>query len=82
MEATESTNDIVARQLETELRLIEGAIGMVSAGGSPSVLVAGLQLGEQILEPSRRMAAEAGVRVVPLWTSDETLFDIRIEAMP
>ncbi|MHB8893212.1 MAG: hypothetical protein ACYC65_14345 [Candidatus Limnocylindrales bacterium] len=81
MEAIEEPAGILARKLEGELRLIEGAILMVARKGAPRVLVAGLQLGGQVLEPAQRLAAAAGVRLVPLWTSDETLFDIRVEAL-
>ncbi len=73
--------DTVRRRLAHELRLIHEAILMVAAGGAPSVLVAGLQLGDAILEPAQRLALEAGVRLVPLWTTDEQHLDIRVEAI-
>ena len=43
------------------------------------MVLGGLLFGEAILEAARRMAAEAGVRVVPLWTADEVGADLAIE---
>jgi hypothetical protein len=82
MQETNESEDAVRRRLDSELRLVHEAILMVSAGGAPSVLVAGLRLGGAVLDPARRMALEAGVRLVPLWTTDEQHVDIRIEAIP
>jgi hypothetical protein len=81
MGATEQPAEILAHRLEGEVRLVEGAILLVAGKGAPSVLVAGLKLGEQVLAPAQRLAADVGVRLVPLWTSDETLLDIRVEAI-
>jgi hypothetical protein len=68
-----------ARTLEREMRLVREAIAVVADGVSPRVTVAGLRLGEQLLDPGRRLAAEAGVRLVPLWHADEAGVDIAIE---
>jgi hypothetical protein len=81
METDDHHADAIDRQLEGELRLVQGAILMVASNGAPEVVVAGLRLAEQVLEPARRLATSAGVRLVPLWTSDETLFDIKVEAV-
>jgi hypothetical protein len=81
MKQTNAADDAVRRRLDHELRLIHEAILMVAAGDAPGVLVAGLQLGDAILEPARRLALEAGVRLVPLWTTDEQHLDIRVEAI-
>lgn len=64
-------NPDVARTLDHELELVRGAIALVAAGGAPRVRLASLRFGEQLLEPARRLAAEAGVRLTPEWTSDE-----------
>jgi hypothetical protein len=69
----------VARTLEREMRLVREAITLVAQGASPRVTVNGLRLGTQLLDPLRRVAADAGVRLVPLWHSDEAGLDIAIE---
>ena len=69
----------VQHQLERELRLVSDAIAMVAGGGSPRVTIAGLSLGDQVLEPARRLARQAGVRIVPQWTADESGVDITVE---
>jgi hypothetical protein len=72
-------NDPVRRTLDLELALIRDAIAMVAAGGSPRVTVASLHFGEQLIGPATTMALRAGVRLVPLWTADETGAAIAIE---
>jgi hypothetical protein len=71
--------DEVARILENEMRLVREAIALVASGVSPRVIVASLRLSAQLLDPGRRLAAEAGVRLVPLWHTDEDGADIAIE---
>ena len=48
-------------------------------GRSPRVVVAGIHFGDQLIEPAREMATDAGVRLVPLWMPDEAGSDIAIE---
>ena len=71
--------DPAARTLEQEMRLVRNAIDMVASGASRRVVVASLQFGEKLVEPARGLAAEAGVRIVPLWTTDESGADIAVE---
>ena len=71
--------DEVARTLEHEMRLVREAIALVASGGAPRVIVASLRLGGQLIDPGRRLAAESGVRLVPLWHADEHGVDIAIE---
>jgi hypothetical protein len=71
----------VLRTLDYELGLIRGAIGLVASGGAPRVRLASLAFGEQLLEPAREMAAAAGVRVVPAWTSDEGGASLTVEPL-
>jgi hypothetical protein len=52
---------------------------MVASGRSRRVVVAGLRLGEALLEPAYAMGAAAGVRIVPLWSADEGGVDIAVE---
>lgn len=70
----------VARTLEHEMRLIREAIELVARRAAPRVTVANLRLSEQLLDPARRLAVEAGVRLVPLWHVDDAGVDIAIEA--
>jgi len=71
--------DVTVLALEHELDLVRSAIAMVAAGGARRVVVAGLHFGDQLVEPARRMALQAGVRVVPLWPLDERGVDIAVE---
>jgi hypothetical protein len=69
----------VGRTLEHEMSLVREAIAMVAGGGSPRVTVGGLRFGEALLLPARGLAAEAGVRLVPLWMPDDAGADIAVE---
>ena len=69
----------VERQLDREIGLVNDAIAMVASGASPRVTVAGLRLGEQVLDPARELARQAGVRIVPHWSVDESGVDIAVE---
>ena len=61
-------------------RLVQEAILLVAGGAAPRAMVAGLRLGDHLLEPARRYAAAAGVRVVPSYTVDEAGLAIIVEA--
>ena len=63
--------DLVPEILEREIRLIREAIALVASGGSPRVILSNIQFGETLLDPAQRLAADAHVRVVPLWRSGE-----------
>jgi len=69
----------VGRTLEHEMNLVRNAVDMVASGRSRRVVVGGLQFGEALLVPARGLAAEAGVRLVPLWMPDDAGADIAIE---
>lgn len=69
----------VGRTLELEMNLVREAIAMVAGGSAPRVTVGGLRFGEALLETARGMAAEAGVRLVPLWMPDDAGADIAVE---
>ncbi len=79
MDAASDTTDPAIRGIEHELDLVRSAIGMVASGGAPRVSLVGLRLGEQLLGQARQMALQAGVRIVPLWRSDEAGLDIAVE---
>ena len=61
------------------MSLVREAIEMVARGASPRVVVGGLQFGEMLLARARGLAAEAGVRLVPLWMPDDAGADIAVE---
>ncbi len=65
--------------IERELATIRGAIDLVAEGSSPRVVLGGLRFAEAILPQARAYAAEAGVRVVPLWLADDAGSDLAIE---
>ena len=69
----------VARVLERELSHLRDAIAMVSGGASSRIVLVGLRFSEALLAQAREMAAEAGVRIVPLWMPDDAGADIAIE---
>lgn len=77
--AGDRTSEVVPATLEHEMRLIQEAIALVASGGAPRVVVAGLRLGDELLHSARRVALEAGVRIVPLWRADEAGLDIAVE---
>ena len=72
-------NDLAPAILEREMQLVREAIAMVAAGAAPRVTVAGIRFGDNILEPARAWALEAGVRITPLWRTDESGVDIAVE---
>ena len=76
---TDRTADVVPATLEHEMRLINEAIALVASGRTRRTVVAGLQLGDQLLPSAQRVADEAGVRLVPLWHADEHGVDIAVE---
>ena len=69
----------VARNLEREMRIVREAIAVVAYGTSPRVIVAGLRMGAELLDDGRRLAAQARVRLLPLWHADGARVDIAIE---
>lgn len=71
--------DRTTRTIDQELDLIRDAISLVASGRSRRVVVASLRFGEQLIEPARRMASQAGVRIEPLWTADDAGADIAVE---
>ena len=77
--STDQSTTPIGRTLEHEMSLVREAIAMVANGSSPRVALGGLRFGEALLEMARELAAEAGVRLVPLWMPDDAGADIAIE---
>jgi hypothetical protein len=71
--------EVVPATLEREMRLVREAIAMVASGASPRVMLVGIRFGETLLDPSRRLALEAGIRVLPVWRLDEAGADLVIQ---
>jgi hypothetical protein len=69
----------IARTLDQEILLVREAIAMVAFGGSPRVIVGGLRFGQELLGPNRAVAAEVGVRLIPLWMPEDAGADIVVE---
>jgi hypothetical protein len=67
----DATGEPVANTLEHEFDLVRSAIALVSSGGAASVSLGSLHFGEQLIEPARKIAAVAHVRVMPIWSADE-----------
>jgi hypothetical protein len=79
--ATGAPDDTDTPMTEGELRLVRQAILMVSAYGTPRVVVAGLRFGSLILERCEVLADEAGVRIVPLPTANGDRLDLAVERL-
>lgn len=79
MTGTGGDVDRTTRTLDQELDLVRDAIALVASGRSRRVVVASLRFGEQLIEPARRMASQAGVRIEPLWMADDAGADIAVE---
>jgi hypothetical protein len=73
------TAEVVPAALDHEMQLINEAIALVASGHSNRTVVAGLQLGDALLEIARRNADKAGVRLVALWHADEHGLDLAFE---
>jgi hypothetical protein len=72
-----------AWRVDTELRMIVDAVELVRSGASARVTLGGLQFGDQLLIRARNLAASAGLRVVPVYATDETAgTDLIIERPP
>jgi len=65
--------------IEYEMTFVREAIVMVASGGSRRVILGGLRFGQALISPARGLAAEAGVRLVPLWTPGDGGADIAVE---
>jgi hypothetical protein len=72
----------VSAVLEREIRMVREAIDMVASGGAPRVTLAGLHFGEMLVEQATGWALQAGVRLTPLWRTDEAGLDLAIEEAP
>ncbi len=59
-------------RVDTELRMIADAVELVRRGASVRVTLGGLQFGDQLLMRARKLAASAGLRVIPVYATDET----------
>lgn len=79
MEPSTKQSDPVGRTLEHELDMVRSAIALVASGGAPSVQLASLRFGEQLIELARQIALGTGVRVAEMWSTDEAGVGISVE---
>ena len=70
---------LTSATLEHELRLIDEALDAVASGRFPSVTVAGLRFGDQLLPEARKRAARRGLDVRPLFYAGEHGADLVVE---
>jgi hypothetical protein len=70
--------ELFSPALDRELQLVREAIAMVAGGGARRVIVAGIRFGADLVEPGRRLALEAGVRLMQLDRADGTGVDLAI----
>ena len=70
--------DQVRDSIDREVALVEGAIRMVATGTSPSMTVAGLRFGEEVIAMLRPAATAEGVVLQPLFPTDETGCDVHV----
>jgi hypothetical protein len=71
--------DLETGMIERELEMVRSAVALVATGGSRRVTLAGLRYGPQLLDVAEQMARDAGVRLVPLWSGDESGVDLVVE---
>ena len=68
--------------LEHELQLVDEAIDGVASGRFPSITVAGLRFGDELLDRARVRASVRGLRVRPLFHSGEHGSDLIVDREP
>jgi hypothetical protein len=73
---------LTSSTLEHELRLVDEALDAVASGRFPSVTVAGLRFGDELLPGARARAAARGLVVRPLFHSGEHGSDLVVERAP
>jgi hypothetical protein len=67
--------------LERESRIVREAIALVASGGARRVVIAGLRFGDEVVDPARTAALEAGLRVRSLSRTTGAGIDLAIEAI-
>ena len=70
-----------ARVLQRESRIVRDAIALVASGGASRVVIAGLRFGDEVIDPARGAALQAGLRVRALGRSAGEGIDLAIEAI-
>jgi len=74
-----ATDDVFENELESELQMVRHAVLLVASGEARRVTVANLHHGRVILEPARAFAAEMGLRLEAVPTSNPQRVDIAAE---
>ncbi len=73
------TETAVRDEIDRELRLVDGAIALVRAGGAVRVTVANLRLGASILGAARARAGLHRLRVTADWTPGDEVCALVVE---
>ncbi|MGH2464593.1 MAG: hypothetical protein ACRDGI_03965 [Candidatus Limnocylindrales bacterium] len=79
--AASPDRDLTRRSIERELDLVSVAISMVASHVAPSVTLAGLDFGPDVLASSEAKARPRGVLLEPLWRPDDSGCDIRVRGL-
>jgi hypothetical protein len=69
------------RILERESRIVREAVALVASGGARRVVIAGLRFGDEVVDPARTAALEAGLSVRSLSRTTGAGIDLAIEAI-
>jgi hypothetical protein len=75
--------DVIAstqRLIDREQDLVQGAIALVAGRGSRRVTVTGLRFGEELLPVVVEAGRSKGVTVRPIWSFEDGLCEIVVEA--
>jgi hypothetical protein len=70
-----------ARVLQRESRIVREAIALVASGGARRVVIAGLRFGDDVVDPARIAAIEAGLRIRSLARASGSGIDLSIETI-
>jgi len=70
-----------ARVLQRESRIVREAIALVASGGARRVVIAGLRFGDDVVDPARIAAIEAGLRIRSLSRASGSGIDLSIETV-
>lgn len=75
----DGVQDPAVRTVEHELDIVRSAIALVASGGAPRVVLTSLRFGDQLIEPAREMVRGTRVRIVPIWTTEDSGAGISVE---
>jgi hypothetical protein len=74
-------DSVAESAIARELELVRQAVAMVAAGGSRRVVIGNLRFGAELLPTAQALASANGLRVEPIWRSDDSGADLAVEAV-